>query len=136
MKRNMLLGLAPLLLTTLATSVAAEEAQAPAAKGPETKELSGMSVLGNSEAPKSLVIVPWKSSEIGDGIGIANMLDNRAQPVDRDVFMRELEFYQLRSESTPRPVGDIAADAVTDTAAGATAEAGTEADSAAALAQQ
>ena len=60
------------------------------------KELSGMSILGNSEAPKSLVIVPWKTSEIGDGIGVANMLDARARPVDKDVFMRELDYYQLR----------------------------------------
>jgi hypothetical protein len=31
----------------------------------EAKELSGMSIVGNDEAPKSLYIVPWKSSEIG-----------------------------------------------------------------------
>ena len=29
------------------------------------KLLSGMSIVGNDEAPKSLVIVPWKSSELG-----------------------------------------------------------------------
>src|SRR6266566_1022470 len=27
----------------------------------------GMSILGNQEAPKALVIVPWKSSELGNG---------------------------------------------------------------------
>lgn len=61
------------------------------------KELSGISILGNSEAPKSLVIVPWKTSEIGDGIGVSNMLDGRARPVDKDVFMRELDYYSLRT---------------------------------------
>ena len=61
------------------------------------KALSGMSILGNSEAPKSLVIVPWKTSEIGDGIGVSNLLDGRARPVDRDVFMRELDYYRLRT---------------------------------------
>ena len=61
------------------------------------KELSGISILGNSEAPKSLVIVPWKTSELGDGIGVTNMLDERARPVDKDVFMRELGYYQLRT---------------------------------------
>jgi hypothetical protein len=35
------------------------------------KALSGMSILGNLEAPKSLVIVPWKSSELGDTLGLA-----------------------------------------------------------------
>ena len=61
------------------------------------KEMSGMSILGNSEAPKSLVIVPWKTSEIGDGTGVSNMLDGRARPVDKEVFMRELDYYELRT---------------------------------------
>src|SRR5574340_344745 len=50
----------------------------------------GMSILGNQEAPKALVIVPWKSSEIGEAIGLSPMLDDSRQPVDRDVFMRVL----------------------------------------------
>lgn len=61
------------------------------------KRISGMSVLGNQEAPKSLVIVPWKSSEIGDSLGISTMLDDGRQPVDRDVFLRALTYYEVRS---------------------------------------
>lgn len=61
------------------------------------KEMSGMSILGNEETPKSLVIVPWKSSEIGDDIGLSDTLDDRAQPVDKEVFLRELEYYEIRS---------------------------------------
>ena len=64
------------------------------------KALSGMSVLGNNEAPKSLVIVPWKSSELGDGLGIDNLLDERARPVDKEVFKRELSYYRLRTTET------------------------------------
>lgn len=64
----------------------------------EAKTLSGMSVLGNNEAPKALVIVPWKSSQIGDGIGIVESLSNRPMPIDRDVFGRELEYYLIRTE--------------------------------------
>jgi hypothetical protein len=63
------------------------------------KTLSGMSVLGNNEAPKSLVIVPWKSSQIGDGIGVVDSLSNRPMPVDRDVFGRELHYYQIRTQT-------------------------------------
>ena len=59
--------------------------------------MSGMSILGNEEAPKSLVIVPWKSSELGAELGLTGTLDDRAQPVDRDVFLRELSYYELRS---------------------------------------
>ena len=78
---------------------AQEPPQAPPQSGP--KQISGMSILGNQEAPKSLVIVPWKSSEIGDSLGISTMLDDSRQPVDREVFMRELSYYEIRSHSTP-----------------------------------
>lgn len=61
------------------------------------KTLSGMSILGNEEAPKSLVIVPWKSSELGDDISLSDTLDDRARPVDKEVFLRELSFYEIRS---------------------------------------
>src|SRR5512134_3273453 len=51
------------------------------------KAMSGMSILGNQEAPKSLVIVPWKSSRIGDTLGLAAGLDESRKPVDKEVFM-------------------------------------------------
>lgn len=63
------------------------------------KTLSGISILGNQEAPKSLVIVPWKSAEIGDKLGLADSLDDSRQPVDKEVFMRELDYYEIRSNS-------------------------------------
>lgn len=62
------------------------------------KALSGMSILGNQEAPKSLVIVPWKSSVIGDTLGLAGNLDDARKPVDKEVFMRELAYYEIRSQ--------------------------------------
>ena len=64
----------------------------------QPKTLSGMSILGNEEAPKSLVIVPWKSSEIGEDISLTDTLDDRALPVDKEVFLRELRFYEIRSK--------------------------------------
>lgn len=79
-------------------SVDSSVGDAPAAgSGGGVKTLSGMSILGNEEAPKSLVIVPWKSSRIGDGIGVANALDDTPRAVDREVFMREVRYYELRS---------------------------------------
>ncbi|MDX1517205.1 MAG: hypothetical protein R3288_10220 [Woeseiaceae bacterium] len=62
------------------------------------KTLSGMSILGNEEAPKALVIIPWKSSELGDDISLSDSLDDRARPVDKEVFERELRYYEIRSE--------------------------------------
>jgi len=78
------------------------EAQAPAAGDAKLTSVPGsnalgMSILGNQEAPKSLVIVPWKSSEIGNGIGVSRALDTRIRAVDKDVFMRELKYYGIRS---------------------------------------
>jgi hypothetical protein len=58
------------------------------------KELSGMSIVGNDEAPKALYIVPWKSSELGEGTGLDMVLSASDTPVDRDVFKRQLEFYE------------------------------------------
>src|SRR2546429_9953057 len=42
---------------------------------PGSKAL-GMSILGNQEAPKALVIVPWKSSELGNGPNVSTLLDD------------------------------------------------------------
>ncbi len=87
------------LTMLLAPLVAADEGVTESTDA-EVKALSGMSVLGNNEAPKSLVIVPWKSSELGDGLGIENLLDERARPVDKEVFVRELSYYRLRTLRT------------------------------------
>ena len=64
-------------------------------KQSDAKELSGMSIVGNDEAPKSLYIVPWKSSEIGVETSLDMMLNEGDVPVDRDVFKRQLEFYKV-----------------------------------------
>jgi len=63
------------------------------------KVLSGMSIVGNDEAPKSLVIVPWKTSDLGHTLDVSKALDDGRQPVDRDVFERQLEYYQIGVES-------------------------------------
>jgi hypothetical protein len=63
-------------------------------KAPAAKELSGMSIVGNDEAPKSLYIVPWKGSEIGAETTLHKMLTEQAGPVDREEFVRQLDFYE------------------------------------------
>ena len=67
------------------------------------KLLSGMSIVGNDEAPKSLVIVPWKSSDLGDPLDVSRVLDDGRQPVDRDVFMRALDYYEIREGTREGP---------------------------------
>lgn len=85
---------------------AEEEPQAQTDQDPKLTSVPGskalgMSVLGNQEAPTSLVIVPWKSSEVGRATGISPMLDDSRRPVDKEVFMRELRYYEIRSEKKP-----------------------------------
>lgn len=82
---------------TQSSATSEPKPDAKADTGP--KSLSGMSILGNQEAPKALVIVPWKSSQLGDTLGISKTLDDGRQPVDKDVFMRQLRYYEIRSSS-------------------------------------
>jgi hypothetical protein len=94
----------PVASATVAATTADNKPQRDHAKseaktdtGP--KALSGMSILGNQEAPKALVIVPWKSSQLGDTLGISKTLDDGRQPVDKEVFMRQLSYYEIRANS-------------------------------------
>jgi hypothetical protein len=102
-----------------ATPAKAEEPQGQTEKAPaKTEEDSklisvpggkalGMSILGNQEAPKALVIVPWKSSELGKTMGISTMLDDSRSPIDKEVFMRMLSYYEIRSGgATAQPSTD------------------------------
>lgn len=120
MYRNLLLWLC-LLLVLISTAMAADNvpgarepaakeqtakkpaakrpaAKKPTANEPAAKELSGISIVGNDEAPKALYIVPWKSSEIGGETSLNMMLDENAMPVDRDVFMRQLDFFEVSTK--------------------------------------
>lgn len=86
---TVILVFAGMSATFLMTTVKAEEA----------KSISGMSILGNNEAPKSLYIVPWKSSEIGMETDLSsNLLNESLAPVDKDVFMREVNFHEISTE--------------------------------------
>jgi hypothetical protein len=88
------------ILLLLVTGVV--KAEEPADEG--DKLLDGMSIVGNDEAPKSLVIVPWKSSGLGDALAVSRVLDDGRQPVDKDVFMRKLDYYQIRAGARTEPV--------------------------------
>ena len=81
-----------LLLLLSQTMVLAEENKVDT----EVKELSGISIIGNKEAPKSLYIVPWQNSEVGVATSLnSGLLDDSMRPVDKEVFLRELDFYEL-----------------------------------------
>ncbi len=59
-------------------------------------DLEGTTITGSQELPKALHIVPWKSAEAGDLAGrpLNSLVDEILAPIDRDVFLRELEYYE------------------------------------------
>ncbi len=92
MFRKIMIGLC---LVLLAAGAAAAKDADQKKKDSDAKELSGMSIVGNDEAPKSLYIVPWKSSELGVETTLSSKLNEGDMPVDREVFKRQLEFYKI-----------------------------------------
>jgi hypothetical protein len=60
------------------------------------QELDGISVIGNRELPKALVIVPWKAPEPGDldGSPLQSLIDDVLGPVDKDVHKRKVSYYE------------------------------------------
>lgn len=79
----------------LATCAAMAQGKGKKEEG-EAKEISGMSIVGNNDTPKSLIIIPWKSSEIGQESDFkSSLLSQEIVPVDKPTFLRELEFYKL-----------------------------------------
>jgi hypothetical protein len=71
------------------------QAVLPAAAG-ETLTLDGATIVGNRELPKVLHVVPWKTAEPGDLAGrpVNSLINETLAPVDRDVLLRELEYYK------------------------------------------
>ena len=61
----------------------------------DTLELSRTEVTGNQELPKVLYIVPWQKSDPGDLMGrpVNTLLDEVLAPVDREEFIRQVEYY-------------------------------------------
>ena len=91
---------APRTAAVVGTKKPARTAAAAATEKPKGEvQMSGMSVLGNDDSPKSLALVPWKTSQLGDAPSISKLLDDSTQPVDKEVFMRELAYYEIKTDS-------------------------------------
>ena len=61
----------------------------------DSMELSRTEITGNQELPKVLYIVPWQKSDPGDLMGrpVNTLLDEVLAPVDREEFIRQVEYY-------------------------------------------
>jgi hypothetical protein len=61
----------------------------------DSMELGRTEITGNQELPKVLYIVPWKKSDPGNLMGkpVNTLLDEVLAPVDREEFIRRVEYY-------------------------------------------
>ena len=58
-------------------------------------EMEGISIVGNSELPKSLYIVPWKSPDKRASAGkpVDSLINEILAPVEREAFQRRLKYF-------------------------------------------
>jgi hypothetical protein len=79
-----------------------KKAEDPKAASVQEQSALGMSILANHEAPKALVLVPWKPSEPGKGPEISTKADDSRDPIDKEVFMRLLQYHQIAKTNAGR----------------------------------
>jgi hypothetical protein len=79
-----------------AKTTASNEAPAKRTVRADRLDLETTVVSGNRELPKVLYIVPWKKADLGElpAQPFNTLLDEVLQPVDRDVFKREVKYFQ------------------------------------------
>lgn len=88
-----------IVLITLLSLMISQLSYAEKKKTDKAKTLSGISIIGNKDTPKSLYIVPWRSSELGLESDLnSSLLNEGLHPVDKDVFIRELNFYEISTD--------------------------------------
>ena len=58
-------------------------------------EMEGISIVGNSELPESLYIVPWKSPDKRASAGkpVNSLINEILAPVEREAFQRRLMYF-------------------------------------------
>lgn len=79
----------------LATQALAEEPAASTDKAPKEGALV-TNVVGSQEAPTVLNVVPWKDKEVKveRKSPSTSILNHVLQPLDRDVLMREVQYFR------------------------------------------
>jgi hypothetical protein len=62
----------------------------------DSLQLDASAITGNQELPRMMYIVPWQESGIGDLTGrpFNSLLDEVLSPIDREVFQREVRYFE------------------------------------------
>ena len=68
------------------------------ASAEQVRKVEGISIIGNRELPKSLIIVPWKGANMDDEPNLPekSLVDKRFQLVSRSQLLREIQFHKLQ----------------------------------------
>jgi hypothetical protein len=128
MKEGIVNKLLALAMLTVATQTIAQESEKPAEPAtaqpdesskpdpksesrpartlrPDRLDLETTVVTGNRELPRVLYIVPWKKAELGElpAQPFNTLLDEVLQPVDRDVFRREVKYFHAIQSGADKP---------------------------------
>ncbi|MCU7919212.1 MAG: hypothetical protein KZQ88_00900 [Candidatus Thiodiazotropha sp. (ex Dulcina madagascariensis)] len=63
-------------------------------------DLEGAAIFGNKESPNVLYVVPWRSAKRLTGMmpPETGRREELLSPLDRDVFRRQIDWYQTFSE--------------------------------------
>ena len=71
-------------------------------------ELSGLTIVGAKETPKSLILVPWKDSNVDVTTSFGTLVDSiEIEPVDRDTLKRKVLFDDLVKQDLAKSSAEI-----------------------------
>jgi len=89
---NATIRLLPLLILLI---FAAQSSQAE-----QRLDMEGAAIFGNKESPNVLYVVPWRPAKQLTGMmpPEMNTMDGLLVPLDRDVFRRQVDWYQTFGE--------------------------------------
>ena len=97
----------------LATPLFAAEPPATAAaatnRAADRLELDASAIRGNQELPKVLYIVPWKEPGLLEPAGrpLNSLVDEALAPVDREVFRRQMNYFDQLYAGSGNAVGGV-----------------------------
>jgi hypothetical protein len=86
------------LLLTLSTMGISVLILPSLARAEQVRKVEDISIIGNRELPKSLIIVPWKGANMSDEPNLPekSLVDKRFQLVSRSQLLREIQFHKLQ----------------------------------------
>ena len=95
------------LLPLLAALILSAAAIAPA-HADDKADMERTRIIGNRELPKVLYIVPWKKPVPGElpGRPLKSVLDETMDPIDRDVFRRQVQYEAQIARPAVEPARD------------------------------